>query len=220
MMQTTRWIGMCVATLCVGCAAFDLSRFGAVRPVDHSSSDADFRVFKNALGRAVQKKDTAFIYAHADPEILTCFGVECSGVEALKREWITCRTCDFWKESERILKLGCRRLTVESETQFACPYVFEGLPDSLDGLSWVVVTAKKVPVYSDTTRGAAIIGYSSYSILPNTGMPSRKWFRIDSVAGKTWGYLERKFVRSPIESRMIFAKRNGEWKMTAYVAGD
>lgn len=219
MTDKARLIGVCIALLFVDCLGADLMKYGTVPPVDQSNSDSTFRVFKKVLENAFQKKDSVFIFAHLDPEIMTCFGADCSGIESFRQEWIACRSCDFWKESKRILQMGCRRLMVESELQFACPYVFQGLPDSLDGYSWVVVTNKNAPVYSDTTPGAKIIGYSSYSILPTTE-GSRKWLRIDSVAGKTWGYLERKYVRSPIDPRMIFAKREGEWKMIAYVAGD
>ena len=45
------------------------------------------------------------------------------------------------------------------------------------------------------------------------------WYKIETLGGKK-GFVSAEFVRSPIDYRACFEKKNGKWKMTAFVAGD
>ena len=45
------------------------------------------------------------------------------------------------------------------------------------------------------------------------------WGRVRLADGRT-GYIESGSVISPIDYRAIFARRDGQWRMVAFIAGD
>ena len=45
------------------------------------------------------------------------------------------------------------------------------------------------------------------------------WLKVETLGGKK-GFVNAKFVRSPIDYRAIFEKKSRSWKMTAFVSGD
>ena len=197
----------------------DLAKFGRLLPFDESAKDAGFNAYKKRFLLALEQKDSAYVFAQLDPKILVDFGSTGQGVQAFRDEWLDCRTCDFWKEAKAILSMGCTRQTAE-EVHFACPYVFQGLPEDKDGFSWEVVISKDVPVYADSSTRSKILARASYSILPRVAGGNAKWFRVDTSALASGGYLEKRFVRSPVDVRILFAKRDSKWKVIMYVGGD
>ncbi len=57
------------------------------------------------------------------------------------------------------------------------------------------------------------------SVKEETDEDKYLWLKVEILGGKK-GFVNAKYVRSPIDYRAIFDKNNGKWKMTAFVAGD
>jgi hypothetical protein len=70
-----------------------------------------------------------------------------------------------------------------------------------------------------------IIATLSYDIVVSTAPfnlikeDGRSWIAIKLSNGKT-GFVSEQFIRSPIDYRACFTKKNGKWRMNALVAGD
>ena len=47
----------------------------------------------------------------------------------------------------------------------------------------------------------------------------RQWLTIELGDGQK-GFIAKEYIRSPIDYRAIFEKKNGKWLMTAFIAGD
>lgn len=45
------------------------------------------------------------------------------------------------------------------------------------------------------------------------------WVHIKLAAGRT-GFVDRRFLRSPVDYRVNFAKLDGRWQLVFFLAGD
>jgi len=169
-------------------------------PVDEASRDPTFVAYRAQLLAAVRRRDSAAVLAATDPNIRTGFGDE-GGIKDLKLDTL-------WSELEQILTLGG---TFRSG-MFWAPYVYSAWPESHDAFQHVAVIAANVPLRE--TPAGRTIATLAYDILRR--LPDQ---RVETMDGRK-GWIESRFVRSPIDYRAGFTKRGGEWKMTALVAGD
>jgi hypothetical protein len=64
----------------------------------------------------------------------------------------------------------------------------------------------------------ATLSYDIVRIADNYKHPAN-WRKVKTESGKT-GWVEERLVRSQIDYRACFEKKNGEWKMILLVAGD
>ena len=115
--------------------------------------------------------------------------------------------------------MGCTKETDDEIVYFACPYIYSRFPSDKDAFAWVAVTEEKVPVYEDTSTTSKIIDHLSYELLPFDGGANRSWFKVKQ-SNEMNGYIERQFVHSPNDYRIIFRKENKQWFISSFVAGD
>lgn len=80
-------------------------------------------------------------------------------------------------------------------------------------------------MYAEPNYGSKVLTRLNYNIVKlvresqgPANLAADSWVKIQ--AGPRVGYLKRNFLRSPVDYRVNFAKKNGEWKLTFFVAGD
>jgi hypothetical protein len=178
-------------------------------PVDEAKKDPTFLSFRERLLDAVRRHDAEAVVAAADPKIRTSFG-EGGGAEALRQ---MLRQPQVWTDLEQILTLGGSF----QEQSFWAPYVYSAWPESQDAFTFVAVIAENVPLRQSPT-GAAIATLA-YDIVQRAGDPHDGWQEVKLADGRT-GFVEAKFIRSPIAYRAGFNKEGDRWRMTAFVSGD
>ncbi len=98
----------------------------------------------------------------------------------------------------------------------------------MDAFGYHAIFGKDVNLRSKPQADAPVVDTLSYNIvqieLENSVRDKNKpdsytWVKVNTLGGKK-GFVQAKYVRSPIDYRAIFEKKNGKWKMTAFIAGD
>ena len=184
-------------------------------PVDQAETQPDFFTFRARLQAAIARRDEAAVIAAADPGIRTSFGDD-EGAATLRAK-LRDPEGTIWADLAAALALGG---TFQSPDSFAAPYVFAAWPERLDSFECGAVVGDRVRVRASAEPGSAVVASVSYEIvqvLPAQRSAASTHVRLRR--GVT-GFIATPFVRSPIEHRAIFQKTAGQWRLTAFVAGD
>lgn len=192
-------------------------------PVDQA--DESFRAFRDSTLAALARKDTTYLYGILAPNIRSSFGAD-DGMDGFRRMWdIEDPDTRLWSELARVLRKGG---AFAGDSMFMAPYVYALWPDTLDAFEFVAVTSPRAAVRSAPRTDADTIGAASYAVLPlekwrgmpeSPAEPDTSWAGVVLPDGRS-GWLPSQDVLSPVGWRAIFARRDGRWLMTAFVAGD
>lgn len=196
---------------------------------DEGVKDASFAAFRARLIAAVKERDVKYLVGVLDPEVTASFGGD-EGVADFRRFWkVDKRDSEFWDELLKVLLNGGYMSENAGVPLFAAPYTFTGFPQDLDPFSYSVVFGNSVALRDAPSLGGKVITRLDYNIVtvdPDksvvTGRGDRAkvaWAYIKTLGGKR-GYVSGQYVRSPVDCRAIFEKRDGKWRLTAFVAGD
>jgi hypothetical protein len=171
---------------------------------DEAAKDPSFAAYRDQLLAAVRARDTKAVEALSDPNIRTSFGGDQGPVNL--------------EELERVLPLG----GTFREGMFWAPYVYSAWPEAHDAFEHLAVIGDDVPLRESADANAPAIATLSRDIVKRAGQPSAEkppWTQVTTADGKT-GFVESKFVRSPVDYRAGFLKTPNGWRMNAFVAGD
>jgi len=197
-----------------------------IKPVDEAAKDASFLAFRTKLIAAAKKHDAKYILSIVDPKIQSTFGDD-DGLRYFKRVWkIESPKSDFWTEFLPVITNGGTFSKENGNKIFSAPYTFNGFPDDLDSFAYSAIFGNNVNLRAKPEMNATIVGKLSYNIVEITETIKDKnnaekdaWYEIKTLGGKR-GYVKAEFVRSPIDYRAGFEKKNGQWKMIYFIAGD
>lgn len=199
-----------------------------LRPVDEGKNDASFNAFREKLIAAVKKRDTKYLVSVLDRNVKASFGGD-DGIEDFKRFWkIESPNTKLWDELLKVLTNGGKFSREGTTVLFAAPYSYSHFPEELDMFEYQVIFGSNVNLRAKPDEKAEIITRLSYNIvkvdfLKSVTDPKDEtrflWKRIETLGGKS-GFVKAEFVRSPIDFRAIFEKKNGRWKLISFVAGD
>jgi hypothetical protein len=199
-------------------------------PVDQAAKDPSFKLFRDKLLSAAQKKDREFVLSILDPKIQLSFGGE-SGIKDFKEMWkIDQPNSPFWNEMITILKMGGAFKTIDGRKEFVAPYVTSQWPDDpmLEPFEYVAVIGTNVRLRATPGVKAPIVASLSYDIvkLVNTQPPTAavqkdgfKWVKVATGDGVE-GFVADKYIRSEVDYRAYFRKVNGSWRLVVFIAGD
>ena len=192
-----------------------------VLPVDEGVTDASFKAFRG-------KHDVKYIPGILDPAIKNSFGGD-GGIEEFKEIWkINSPTSKLWDELLIVLTNGGSFSKGEGNNLFCAPYSFNNFPDDLDAFEYQMIFGSNVNLRAQPNLKAKNVLLLSYNVVKvdykNSVSDKNKegeytWLKVETLGGRR-GYVNAKFVRSPIDYRACFEKKNGKWKMTAFIAGD
>lgn len=193
-------------------------------PVDNASKDISFVTFREQLLNAVSAKDAAALVRMLDTNIHLSFGGQ-SGLKDFREMWKPeNKQSKLWSELEWILKHG-GDFRDEAPRTFWAPYVYSNWPErGPDPFEYAAITDADVPVYEKANERSKQISRLSYHLvrgLEGTHLREDRlpFVKIKTPEGKI-GYVRSNLVRSSIDYRAGFHKRNGNWKMSAFIAGD
>lgn len=218
--------------LCFAIFAFSnaLAQERYVLPVDEGEKDVSFLSFRTKLIQAAKNKDSKYILSIVDPNIRNTFGDD-DGIRYFKKVWkIDHPKSEFWEEFLAVITRG-GTFHQEADTkskQFCAPYTFTSFPEDLDAFDYSAIFGKNINLRTKPKPDAPIIANLSHNIVKidyqNSVENKNKennysWLNVETLGGKK-GFVKAEYVRSPIDYRACFQKKNGRWKMTVFVAGD
>jgi hypothetical protein len=193
-------------------------------PIDDAAKDPTFFVFRARLFRAIQEKDARFIYSILHEQIENDFGGGV-GIPSFKSTWHLERVnSPFWSEFRQVLSLGGK--FDEKDHSFSAPYLFNSFPQDADAFQNGAIIEDGVRVRKQPTTQSEVLRTLSFDIVAvpdwqvkRGSNEKREWVKVKLEDGQT-GFVAAEFIRSPIDYRAIFEKKNGKWLMTAFIAGD
>ncbi|MBA3693709.1 MAG: SH3 domain-containing protein [Acidobacteria bacterium] len=199
-----------------------------VFPVDEGKKNASFESFREKLIEAVKKRDAKYVVGILDPAILNSFGGD-GGIEEFKEMWkIDSPASELWDELLIVLTNGGSFFKEDENNLFCAPYSFKQFPEDLDAFEYQLIFDNNVNLRVRPDLKAETVGQLSYNVVKvdyeNSVADKNKegeyfWLNVETLGGKK-GFVSAKFVRSSVDYRACFEKKNGKWKMTTFVAGD
>jgi len=194
-------------------------------------ADTSFETFYSTFTAAVHSKDMQFIDGILDDGTMSSFGGE-PGKEYFYEYWDIRQEHyqkDLWDELGAIIALGGEYYEAGEYHPsfgecFVAPWTFMAINDTgLDAFEHLAVLGEGVPVYEkedveSKVTGTLDYGYVAYhSELRDIG--PEEFVSITALSG-TAGYVQWKFLRSPIDYRLCLERKDSGWKLLWLIAGD
>ena len=190
-----------------------------VLPVDEAAQDPGFFAFRAPLQRAIAERDTATLLAVVHPEIKVSFGGD-YGIDTFREQWLADPEPQIWAELGTVLALGGR---FYDDSTFAAPYTFTDLAGEVDPFEALIALGDSVPVHAAPSADAEVVAHLSFDVVRHEWAhddPIPEGWTAVRLDDGTLGYVRSRSVRSPIDYRAIFSRRDGRWRMVTFVAGD
>ena len=187
--------------------------------IDEADRCAGFAPFRRELLRIIDRQDGRALLRHVAADVRLGFDGE-RGHADFRRFHLSSaeQRQELWHELGSVLRLGggC-----ESPDTFVAPYVTSHWPggDQLADLRAVV--GDDVPMRVAPRPDAAVTGRLSRAIVRVTDYVSAEppWSAVAAPDGRH-GFVEDRFLRSPIDMRAQFERRNGRWLLAVWIGGD
>jgi hypothetical protein len=186
---------------------------------DEAAKDPSFVKFREAFVKAVNKKDLKALLKHVDLKIKNSFGGN-DGVEEFKQTWKLRKNpakSELWAELGKVMSLGGGFM----ESSFAAPYIYAHWPDEFDAFDYSVVVSDKAVLRKQASAASPILRPLKREIVfvIDSGEDKAQWVEV-ATFDKLRGWVRATNIHSPVGYRALFAKKNGAWKMTYFIAGD
>jgi hypothetical protein len=187
-------------------------------PVDQAASVPDFFSFRARLQIAVAKRDVATIESALSKDVKLSFGGD-EGLEGFRRMWNpSAPDSGLWETLASVLALGG---TFAPDGTFTAPYVFAQWPQDKDAFTNMAAIGTGIRVRSAPRATGPVLATLDYSIVEIVEYPAAevKWVQV-KLGQRQTGFVDSRFLRSPIDYRIHFAKLDGRWQVLLFLAGD
>lgn len=187
-------------------------------PVDQAASVPDFFSFRAQLQVAVARRDVQAVVSALSRDVKLSFGGD-EGVDAFHRLWKPAAPDSrLWEALAAVLALGG---TFSTDGSFTAPYVFATWPRDKDAFTHMAAIGTNIRVRSAPSTSAEVIEALDYAIVESVDGQAgdAQWAQI-RLSPKQTGFVDGRFLRSPIDYRINFARRDGRWQIVFFVAGD
>ena len=192
-------------------------------PVDEAAKEPTFFTFRARLIQAVYRRDSAHLLSVLSPKIQNSFGGD-GGIEEFKTMWKPERAqSEVWSELAKVLSLGG---AFDESGIFEAPYISAKWPEDKDSFELGAIIGEKVRVRAAPQISSSIMRELSFDIVNvpdwqknQARGEKRDWIKVKLSDGQS-GYIAEEFIRSPVDYRAGFAKEQGRWVMTFFIAGD
>jgi len=202
-------------------------------PPPKQALSAEFEAFYKEFTAAVSDRNMKYIDSILDDEVSSSFGGDL-GKAYFHEYWDNAKKQSgrgLWDVLGDIVALGGVYYSQKSERYpsygncFVAPYTYTGEFEGLDGFDYFVVIDKGVPVYTEESTESEVVTTLDYRILEfrhsDDFWPKGPddFVSVTTLAGPA-GYIQKKYLRSPIDYRLCIEQKDGGWKLLWLIAGD
>lgn len=210
-------VSLALAALALSSTPADAAKL-TLPPVDQCSSQAGFAEFRQSLEIAVQRRNEKALLDLLAPDVMVNFGGD-SGRQAFARQWGFSQKdqSPLWAELETILALGC---ALHGEAALIPSLAGQFNPeDDQDLFEKVVVISDKAELRAGTEPGSKVLAKLAWNVVNSVEASGDVYMKVRLADGRE-GWLPADQLRSPLDYRAVIEKRDGQWLITAFVAGD
>lgn len=191
--------------------------YGKAYPTDQASRDPGFLAFRDSLLRIVARRDTTALFAVMAPQFKSSFG-ENDDMDGFHRAWRPGDAdTELWTVLDDVLRHGGRFLGPDV---FYAPYTFLALPDSLDAFDHLIVRDSGVVVRERPDSASTAIALLSFDIVKAGPYSSDTPWTAIALGDDRIGYVDAGKIRSAVDYRAGFERRDGRWLLVFLLAGD
>ncbi len=221
-MRRLMWLGLAGWLLALPCAVAQPLRLA---PVDEAAGDATWMRFRARLIEALIKRDEKFVTGILDRNVRNISGIR--GTAEFIRLWeLKSPQGRLWEELPKALHLGSAISRQEKTPEVCAPYVYFRWPGNAPDAANAAVIAREALLKARPSATAPtlqtlsfdLVEVSDWEIADEAKDIRQVWVAIRTRAGT--GYLPEEQVRSPLEYRACFVKRDGVWRLTGLEAGE
>jgi hypothetical protein len=186
-------------------------------PLDECAQDQSFVHYRDELRQAIASRDAEKMLALVSEGIQTDFGGG-QGRKAFASQWEldTPETSKLWSELTKALQLGC---ALDGEYA-AVPRLAGRLPLEMDGFTTVWVVQPNATLHQEMSDDSPVLRKLDWDLLSLAERDGDDDWAAISLGHDRTGYIRRTNIRSAGSYRALFARYQGQWRMTAFVAGD
>lgn len=208
-------------------------------PEDETNLDPTLVTFVADMKRAIDARDEEWIYSVLDHQVVSSYGDE-EGIETFMTYWSPENdSTDFWPYLTRVIDMGGVFLRDDNDVsgryQFVFPYVYDldlNLED--DYFMMGVITGKNVNLRSAPNKDAPVVAQLTYNVvhlipageeeiakMTFHGFGDPDWHQVMTMDKKHTGWVYWQYVYDLHGPRLfLFKDKAGQWKVSAFVAGD
>jgi hypothetical protein len=188
---------------------------GRYAPQDTCAKVEGADEFRRQLAAAVRARDASAFVALAASDIKLDFGGGAGTAELRKR--LGDKSWDLWHELDELMTLGC---SANEQGGITIPWFFDQDLSTVDQVSGMLVTGEDVPVLADPDTSSRQLESVSWDIVEIATLDPESEFQRVELGDKTVGFIATDKLRSLLDYRLIASSRNGNWRITSFVAGD
>ncbi len=167
----------------------------------------------------VKRRDAKAFLAMASPAISWSFGGE-EGKDAFSKSWKldSGKASPIWVELDKIVRLGC---VSQGEGAVAMPHLFGQDPGTGDaGADRALVLGPAVNVRAQPSTASASLRKINWEVVTlQDGSTDPKWSKVQMADGKT-GFIRKDYLRSMLDYRVGFERKEKGWVIAFFIAGD
>ena len=189
---------------------------GKIYPVDESHLDPSFAEFKAELLQAIETQDREFLRGALGEVRFSAYSLPADRAMA-----------DFdrndgasWKALYELLSMGVKQL---EDGRFYAPYVSYVIGFELRGfhdIKNMVIIDKDVELHAEPKPEAPVIALLSYDIVEFDRNESHSgWLKITTIPDGQTGYIRNEYGYAVDNTRVVFTKQDGAWKLTHMQTG-
>jgi hypothetical protein len=188
-------------------------------PVEHCGGDPEFTAVRTRVERVIQKQDIDGLLSLMAQNVRVTFGGR-YGRDDFRRHWGRSKDqSKLWKELRRATELGCATaIDGQGEEYRAMPAMFV-TGDDLDGFETWVALPGAVMRTRPSAKAPVRMRVPAWTVLNEVEHDGGPWIEARTPKGRH-GFVPTSQARSIIDYRVVFGRRDGQWKITAFVAGD
>jgi hypothetical protein len=189
---------------------------GKYAPRDDCAKVPGLAEFRHKLAEAVLNNDAAGVAALASKDVKLGFAGD-DGSERFLAQ-LKDPKGELMAEIKRLLPLGC---SVDTDGNMTAPWYFAQDMGDIDGYAATIVTGEDVPLYEKADAKSAVKQRISWDVvLLNDGLYPERPFQLVEAPGGAKGYMPTDKLRSLLDYRLLAVRENGQWKISAILAGD
>ena len=189
-------------------------------PVEQCNGDPEFVRVRQQLERVVRTRDRDGLLSLMSKDVRVTFGGR-YGRDGFREHWTSVPDdrARLWVEMDRVLRLGCAEARDGTGAAYrAIPAMFV-TGDGLDGFSTWVALPGAVLRARPTTRAKVAMRLPPWTVLDEVEHDRGSWIEARTPKGRR-GYVSTAQARSLLDYRIVFGRRDGSWRITAFIAGD
>jgi hypothetical protein len=206
-------------------ASMALAQPVKLAPVDEAAGDATWTRFRARLIDALLKRDHKFVDSLIERKVRNISGDD--GIAEFRKLWeLQKADSPLWSELPKVLFLGSVRVKREGSEEICAPYVYFKWPANAPDDANAAVIAREAIVQTRPSAGSPALSTAAYDLVHVTDWEvvdedkngKQIWVAVKTAAGT--GYLPQEQVRSPLEYRACFIKRDGNWRLSGLEVGE